>query len=199
MAKDNKEIGRFDLTEIPPAPRGTPQIEVAFDIDADGILHVSAKDLGSGKAQKIRIEAKSGLNEQEIKRMIKDAEDHAEEDKKKQEEVMTRNEADGLVFQAEKSLKDFKDKIPEAVAQDVQKHIDAVKKSLEGTDIQAIKTASSALSTAMQKIGEVMQQAHAGAAAQGGGGGDAQAKQTKAKEADIEEAEVEVLDDEDKK
>ncbi len=104
MAKDNKEIGRFDLTDIPPAPRGMPQIEVAFDIDADGILHVSAKDMQSGKEQKIRIEAKSGLTEEEIKRMLKDAEEHAEEDKKRKEEVETRNEADSLAFRAQKAL-----------------------------------------------------------------------------------------------
>ena len=127
MAKDNKEIGRFDLTEIPPAPRGTPQIEVAFDIDADGILHVSAKDLGSGKEQKIRIEAKSGLDETEINRMVKDAEEHAEEDKQKKEEIENRNKADSLVFQAEKALKDYKDKIPDHLAKEIQDRIDKEK------------------------------------------------------------------------
>src|SRR3989339_65338 len=120
MAKDNKEIGRFDLSDIPPAPRGMPQIEVSFDIDADGILHVSAKDTKSGKEQKIRIEAKSGLSEDEIKRMLKDAEEHAEEDKKKQEEIEVRNEADSLAFRAEKALKDYKDKIPANIASDIQ-------------------------------------------------------------------------------
>ena len=102
MANDNKEIGRFDLTDIPPAPRGLPQIEVAFDIDADGILHVSAKDISTGKEQKIRIEAQSGLKEDEIKRMVKDAELHPEEDKKRKEEVELHNEADALAFRARK-------------------------------------------------------------------------------------------------
>ncbi|MEM7174483.1 MAG: molecular chaperone DnaK [Chlamydiota bacterium] len=200
MSKDNKEIGRFDLTDIPPSPRGTPQIEVAFDLDADGILHVSAKDLSSGNQQKIRIEAKSGLDENEIEKMIKDAEEHAEEDKKRQEEVMARNQADSLVFQAEKSLKDFKDKVPEAIRSEIQSKIDAVKKALEGKDIEAIKTASNNLSTAMQKIGEAMQaQAGTQQAAGGAQPGSGSTAEAKKEQPDIEEAEVEVLDDEQKK
>ena len=131
MAKDNKEIGRFDLTDIPPAPRGVPQIEVAFDIDADGILHVSAKDKQSGKEQKIRIEAKSGLSDEEVKRMLRDAEEHMEEDKKRKEEIETRNEADSLAFRAQKSINEYKDKLPKNVVDDVQSKIDAVKKALE--------------------------------------------------------------------
>ncbi|MDJ0651844.1 MAG: molecular chaperone DnaK [Simkaniaceae bacterium] len=194
MAKDNKEIGRFDLTEIPPAPRGTPQIEVAFDIDADGILHVSAKDLGSGKEQKIRIEAKSGLDETEINRMVKDAEEHAEEDKQKKEEVENRNQADSLIFQAEKALKDYKDKIPDHLAKEIQTRIDAVKKALEGTDIAAINTAAGELNTYIQKIGEEIQK-------QGGpdrGVTPGQEPPKDKKKPDIEEAEVEILDDEEK-
>ena len=199
MSKDNKEIGRFDLTDIPPAPRGTPQIEVAFDLDADGILHVSAKDLSSGNAQKIRIEAKSGLDEREIEKMVKDAEEHAEEDKKREEEVMARNQADSLVFQAEKSLKDFGDKVPEAIGKEIQSKIDAVKKALESNEIEAIKTTSNDLSTTMQKIGEAMQ-AHA-SAQQAAGGSQPNSSQAEAKQEqpDIEEAEVEVLDEEEKK
>lgn len=189
MAKDNKEIGRFDLTDIPPAPRGMPQIEVAFDIDADGILHVSAKDLKSGKEQKIRIEAKSGLSEEEVKRMLKDAEEHAEEDKKKKEDAEVRNEADALVFRAEKSLADYKDKIPGNLASDIQKRIDSVKEALKGSDSSAIKKASDELNTMMQKIGESMQQ-------QGQPSPEGQPEQ---KKPDIQEAEVEILDDEDKK
>jgi molecular chaperone DnaK len=192
MAKDNKEIGRFDLTDIPPAPRGVPQIEVAFDIDADGILHVSAKDIQSGKQQKIRIEAKSGLNEAEIKRMLKDAEEHAEEDKQRKEQVEVRNEADSLAFRAEKSLKEYKDKIPQDVASDIEEKIALVKKALEGQDGSAIKAATDNLNQAMQKIGEAMQKQ--------GGAQQAQQPQTDAKQAkpDIEEAEVEILDDEKK-
>src|SRR5579862_8015819 len=134
MAADNKEIGRFDLTDIPPAPRGMPQIEVSFDIDANGILHVSAKDVKSGKEQKIRIEAKSGLSESEIERMLKDAEEHAEEDKK-------RKEAEALAFRAQKALDEHKERIPQALAQEIQSKVDAVKTALESNDIAAIKAA----------------------------------------------------------
>ncbi len=201
MAKDNREIGRFDLTEIPPAPRGTPQIEVAFDIDADGILHVSAKDLGSGKEQKIKIEAKSGLDEKEIERMVKDAEVHAEEDKKKKDEVEVRNKADSLVFQAEKAMKDYQDKIPEAISTEIQGKVDAVKKALEGTDSAAINAAAEDLNTAIQKIGEAVQKQGAAAGAAGPGAGpqptgEAAAGQDKGE--NIEDAEVEILDEEGK-
>ncbi len=194
MARDNKEIGRFDLTDIPPAPRGVPQIEVSFDIDADGILHVSAKDLQSGKSQKIRIEAKSGLTESEIKRMLKDAEDHQEEDKKRKEEIETRNEADSLAFRAQKALTDYKDKLPKDVVDTVQSKIDAVKKALESNNPAAIKAAHDDLSTHMQKIGEAMQ--HAAGSQQGAP--QPEQPQQKAKSDNIEDAEVEILDDEKK-
>ncbi|MDR2539746.1 MAG: molecular chaperone DnaK [Chlamydiales bacterium] len=190
MAKDNKEIGRFDLTDIPPAPRGTPQIEVAFDIDANGILHVSAKDAKSGKEQKIRIEAKSGLSEDEIKRALKDAEDHAEEDKKNKEEVELKNEAEALAFRAQKALDEHKDRIPQALTQEVQNRIDAVKKALENKDIVAIKAAHTELNTHMQKIGEAMQSAQPAPDA---------TQPSKDEKENIEEAEAEILDDEDKK
>lgn len=191
MAKDNKEIGRFDLTDIPPAPRGMPQIEVAFDIDADGILHVSAKDVQTGKQQKIRIEASSGLSEAEIQRMVKDAEVHAEEDKKLKEEIEIKNEAEALVFRAEKSLKEFKDKLPEAIASDIQSKVDGVKKALESKDITAIKATSQELSDHMQKIGEELQKAGASSAA------SAPQPEAKASSHDnIEEADVEILDKE---
>jgi molecular chaperone DnaK len=192
MAKDNKEIGRFDLTDIPPAPRGVPQIEVAFDIDADGILHVSAKDVQSGKHQKIRIEAKSGLNEAEIKRMLKDAEDHADEDKKRKEEIEIRNEADALSFRAQKSLDEYKDKLPKDLVDTIQVKIDAVKKALESQDTPAIKAAHDDLNAHMQKIGEAMQKAGAQAEAPNTPPPGAGAK---AQKPDIEEAEVEILDD----
>jgi molecular chaperone DnaK len=192
MAKDNKKIGSFDLSDIPPAPRGTPQIEVAFDIDADGILHVSAKDLQTGKEQKIRIEAKSGLTEAEIKRMLQDAEEHAEEDQQRKAEVETRNEADALAFRAQKALTDYKDKIPADLAGDIQSRVDAVKKALEGTDMDRIKQASDELNTFMQKIGEAMQSQQQ----QQGPASGPSASQAKP---DIEEAEVEIVDDEAKK
>ena len=190
MAKDNKEIGRFDLTDIPPAPRGSPQIEVCFDIDADGILHVSAKDLQTNKEQKIRIEAKSGLSESEIQRMLKDAEEHAEEDRLKKEEIETRNEADSLVFRAEKSLKDYGDKLPKEVVSDIQSRIDAAKKALEEGDIATIRRTKDELNEHMQKIGEAMQQASAQAAPEQATGS------ASSKKPDIEEAEVEILDKE---
>jgi molecular chaperone DnaK len=200
MAKDNKEIGRFDLTDIPPAPRGMPQIEVAFDIDADGILHVSAKDMQSGKQQSIRIQAKSGLSEGEIKRMLKEAEENAEEDKKRKDEVELHNEADSLIFRAQKSLDEYKDRLPQDIASTIQEKIDALKKALEKNDADLIKSARDDLNTHMQKIGEAMQQQGQGAPnAQGQGhprGGEQPSGKAKP---DIEEAEVEILDEENKK
>jgi molecular chaperone DnaK len=195
MAKDNKEIGRFDLTDIPPAPRGTPQIEVSFDIDADGILHVSAKDLGTKKEQKIRIEAKSGLNQDEIDRMVKDAEAHREEDKRKKEEIELKNNADALVFRAEKALKDHKDQVPQALASQIQGKIDSLKASLQTSDTKQIQTAYDDLNQTLQKIGEEIAK-HAGQ--QGAPHAQPQQEQPKAKNAkdDIQEAEVEILDDE---
>lgn len=206
MANDNKEIGRFDLSDIPPAPRGLPQIEVAFDIDADGILHVSAKDLSSGKEQKIRIEAQSGLADEDIKRMLKDAELHAEEDKVRREEAETRNEADTLVFRAEKALREYKDKIPQDVAADVQSKIDAVKKALEGKDNAKIKAARQELDSHMQHIGEVMAKAAGAGAGPSGSQGQEEAARAQQQQQgssnkgnnNIEEAEVEILDDENK-
>ncbi len=201
MANDNKEIGRFDLTDIPPAPRGTPQIEVAFDIDADGILHVSAKDTASGKEQKIRIEASSGLSEAEIQKMVKDAELHAEEDKKKREEVEVRNEADSLVFRATKALNEYKDKIPAEVAKDVEEHIEKVKAAIQKGDSQEIRRTKQELETHMQHIGEAMskaaaagQGANADGHAQQGGQSAQQGNSRQAQEPAIEDAEVEIID-----
>lgn len=214
MANDNKEIGRFDLTDIPPSPRGMPQIEVAFDLDADGILHVSAKDLSSGKEQKIRIEAQSGLHEEDIKRMLKDAEMHAEEDKTRREEAETRNEADSLVFRAEKALKEYRDKLPKEVVTDVQDKIDGVKKALESKDIQRIKTARQELDAHMQHIGEAMSKAAGAGAGTAGAGAQAQHEHAHQEEQgsrkeqeqhqhqnndnNIEDAEVEIIEDEKK-
>lgn len=194
MANDNKEIGRFDLADIPPAPRGLPQIEVAFDIDADGILHVSAKDVQSGKEQKIRIEAKSGLTDDEINRMVKDAELHAEEDKIKKDQVEARNEADALVFRAEKSLTDFKDKLPAEVISEIQSKVDVCKEALKGQDLEKIKSTKSDLEQSIQKIGEAMQQQ---AGAQGAPPPGAEAASADADEK-IEDAEVEIMDSEEK-
>ena len=189
MAKDNKEIGRFDLTDVPPAPRGTPQIEVAFDIDADGILRVSAKDLGSGKEQNIRIEAKSGLSEEEINRMTKDAEEHKEEDEQRKEMIEATNEADALIFRAEKALTDYKDKVPENIASEIQAKVDALKTAKESNDKATIRSAIEELNTHMQKIGEAMQQQQ----------GAADPTPQPEEKPDIEEAEVEVVEEEEKK
>ncbi|HEY9173124.1 MAG TPA: molecular chaperone DnaK [Verrucomicrobiae bacterium] len=152
FARDNKTIGKFQLTDIPPAPRGVPQIEVTFDIDANGILHVSAKDLGTGKEQKITITASSGLSKDEVERMRKDAEAHAEDDKRRREEVETRNEADNAVYRSEKMLKENRDKISGDDKAKIEKAIGEVKEALKGSDASAIKSASEKLNEAWQAV-----------------------------------------------
>jgi len=156
MASDNKSLGRFILDGIPPAPRGMPQIDVSFDIDANGILNVKAKDKATSKEQSIRIEAKSGLTPEDIDRMQKEADLHKDEDAKKKESVESRNMAEQLVYSAEKSLKDAEGKISDEIKISVQEKIDALKKEKDGIDSEAIKKASDELSTEMQKIGEYM-------------------------------------------
>ena len=156
MAQDNKTIGRFELSEIPPAPRGVPQIEVTFDLDANGILHVSAKDLGTGKEQSIRITASSGLTEDEIERMQKDAELHAEEDRKRKDLVEARNQADAVVHATEKSLKDLGDKVDATTKANVEKEIENVKKVMDSDDVDTIKNAVDALTSASHKLAEMM-------------------------------------------
>jgi molecular chaperone DnaK len=152
LARDNKTIGKFHLTDIPPAPRGVPQIEVTFDIDANGILHVSAKDLGTGKEQKITITASSGLGKDEIERMRKDAEAHAEDDKKRREEIEQRNEADNAVYRSEKMLKDNADKIAGNDKSKIEDAIKEVKEALKGGDVSAIRSASEKLNEAWQAV-----------------------------------------------
>lgn len=166
LAADNKSLGRFILDGIPPAPRGIPQVEVTFDVDANGILQVKAKDKTSGKEQSIRIEASSGLSDEDIKRMQADAETHAEEDKKKMELIETKNLADQMIHTAEKALKDAEGKITDEIKTEVQSAIDESKKGREGTDADAIKSASEKLSTVMMKIGEAMKTANDQAAPQ---------------------------------
>ena len=153
MASDNKTLGRFVLDGIPPAPRGIPQVEVAFDIDANGILHVKAKDKATGKEQSIRIEASSGLSKEEIEKMKKDAELHAEEDKKKREKVEVKNNAEALIYSTEKTLRDFAGKITEDVKKSLEEKIAELKKVKDGDDLAAIKKASEDLSLEAQKIG----------------------------------------------
>ena len=150
FSRDNKTIGKFQLTDIPPAPRGMPQIEVTFDIDANGILHVNAKDLGTGKEQKITITASSGLSKEEIEKMKKDAEAHAEEDKQKREEIETRNEADSSVYRSEKMLKDNADKISGDAKSKIESAIADAREALKGSDIAAIKSTSEKLNEAWQ-------------------------------------------------
>ncbi|MCL1815795.1 MAG: molecular chaperone DnaK [Treponema sp.] len=154
MANQNRVLGRFDLVGIPPAPRGVPQIEVTFDIDANGIVHVSAKDLGTGKEQKIRIESSSGLSDTDIDRMVKEAEIHAEEDKKEREKAEVRNEADSMIYSTEKNIKDLGDKVSADDKAKTEEAMADLKKSLEGGDIQAIKDKTEALKQASYKIAE---------------------------------------------
>jgi molecular chaperone DnaK len=175
MAGNNKTLGRFELVGIPPAPRGIPQIEVTFDIDANGIVNVSAKDLGTGKEQSIRITASSGLSEAEIKQAIKDAEMFADEDRKKREFVEAKNNADSLVYQTEKTLKEMGDKVDAATRRNIEDHVQQVKQAMEGTDKDAIKRACDDLMTASHKLAETMYKAAsqqaAGAGAQEEGRG----------------------------
>jgi molecular chaperone DnaK len=173
FSKDNKTIGRFNLADIPPAPRGVPQVEVTFDIDANGILHVGAKDLGTGKEQKISITASSGLSKDEVEKMRKDAEAHADDDKLKLEEIQTRNEADNSVYRTEKLLKDNADKLSADDKGKLEAAATAVKEALKGTDAAAIKSASEKLNEVWQAVSTELYKAAAAKAqaekAQGAG------------------------------
>ncbi len=201
MANDNVELGRFNLVGIPPAARGVPQIEVTFDIDANGLVHVSAKDLGTGKEQRITITAPTKLSEEEINRMVKDAEKFAEADKKKKEEIEARNQAETLVYSTEKSLKEFSDKVNAADKENIEKKIAQLKEDLKGADVEKIKKSTEELTQASHKLAEAVykaqaeqrqgtQQAQQGAQAQQG---DA-AKDNKKKE-DVVDAEYKVEDE----
>ncbi len=180
MAETNKTIGRFELADIPPAPRGVPQIEVTFDLDANGILHVHAKDMGTGKEQSIKITASSGLSEEEIEKMKNDAEAHADEDRKRKEEVEVTNQADSLIYATEKSLKDLGDKVDEETKSNVEKEIENLKKAIESKDIEAIKSGTESLTQASHKLAEMMyaqaSQEQQGAAGDAGGADDAGGK-----------------------
>jgi molecular chaperone DnaK len=200
MADQNKSIGRFHLDGIPPAARGVPQVEVTFDVDANGILHVSAKDLGTGREQKITITASSGLSDSEIKEMVKDAEEHAEDDKKRRETAETRNMADNLVYQTEKLIKDQGDKMPEDKKRPVQEAVEKVKTALKGDDNDAIKSAMDELNTVMQAFtAELYSQtkaAHpAGAPEEGAGPGGKTEGKGKGGKDDVIDADFEMVDD----
>ena len=194
MAQDNRTLGRFELVGIPPAPRGLPQIEVTFDIDANGIVHVSAKDLGTGKEQSIKITASSGLNEAEIDKLVKEAEAHGEEDKKRKELIEARNQADSFVYSVEKNVKEFGDKIDASEKARIENAIATLKKAIEGDDLQAITSAQEELTNASHKLAEAMyaktaQQA-GGPEFQGGAGKGAQESAGR-KEDDVVDADFE--------
>ncbi|MFB0505924.1 MAG: molecular chaperone DnaK [Thermodesulfobacteriota bacterium] len=190
MASDNKTLGRFELVGIPPAPRGMPQIEVTFDIDANGIVHVSAKDLGTGKEQSIKITASSGLTEEEIRKMVRDAEAHSEEDKKKRELAEARNNLDSLIYTTEKSLREFGDKIDTSEKKAIEEAIEAAKKAIESNEISTIKSASDNLTQTSHKLAEAMY----AKASQQAEGSQAETAQGQESTGGAKEAEEEVVD-----
>ena len=199
MTQYNKTLGRFDLVGIPSAPRGVPQIEVTFNIDANGITHVSAKDLATGKEQSIVIKSSGGLSEEDVEKMVKNAESHAEEDKKKKEAVEVHNQLDSLIYTTEKSLKDHGDKIDSSEKGKIQSALDEAKKALEANDIEQMKKTSESLQQAAHKLAEVMYQ-QAAKEQQAGAGGQAQAgpkqeKKKSEKEEDVIDADYKVEDD----
>ncbi|MBP7973157.1 MAG: molecular chaperone DnaK [Candidatus Nanopelagicales bacterium] len=197
MASFNKKLGTFELTGLPPAPRGLPQIEVTFDIDANGIVHVSAKDLGTGKEQSMTITGGSGLPKDDIERMMREAEEHAEEDARRREEVEVRNGAESLVYQTEKFIADNADKLPDEAKENVSGPLDELKKALEGTDTEAIKTASEKVATSSQALGAALYADQAAAADGGAPGGDG--GEGSASDDDEEVVEAEIVDEDEKK
>jgi molecular chaperone DnaK len=204
MARDNRTLGKFHLVGIPPAPRGIPQIEVTFDIDANGILNVSAKDLGTGKEQKITITSSSGLSKEEVEKMTKEGEAHVEEDRRHKEEVETKNRADSLVYSVEKMLKENREKISESDAKSIESALEDAKKTIQEGDISKINAAVDRLTSASHKLAEAMyKQASTARAAQEAPGASASAPgatggQGKSK-GDGEVIDAEVVDSDDKK
>ncbi|MGP9821631.1 molecular chaperone DnaK [Salinarimonas sp. NSM] len=196
MAADNKLLGQFDLVGIPPAPRGVPQIEVAFDIDANGIVNVQAKDKATGKEQAIRIQASGGLSDADIEKMVKDAEAHAAEDKKRRELVEARNHGEALVHSTEKSLKDYGDKVSEDDRQGIQTAIDALREALGGEELETIKSRTNDLMQASMKLGEAMYKAQAEG---GDAGASAEGGAEQKSDEDVIDADFQEVDDEDKK
>lgn len=201
MANDNRELGRFDLVGIPPAPRGVPQIDVSFDIDANGIVHVSAKDLGTGKEQKIRIESSSGLSEDEINRMVQDAEKHAEEDKKKKEEVEAKNNADHMIYQTEKLLKESGDKLQPSDKSEIESKVSALKSAIESNNTDNIKKSTDELQASWSKASETLykQGQQAGGQTEQQSQANETTEDTGRKDESVVDADYEVVDDNDKK
>jgi molecular chaperone DnaK len=205
MAIDNRTLGRFDLVGIPPAPRGVPQIEVSFDIDANGIVHVSAKDLATSKEQSIKIEVSSGMSEQEIDKMVKDAEVHAQEDKQKGELIKARNEADQFIYATEKTLKEHGDKVGENEKKKIEDAIKNLKDAMAGDSVEAINKAKEALTTASHKLAEEMYRqaqaasgTRAGAEAEAATTGAGEGEEKKGKGEGAVDADFEVVDDDKK-
>jgi molecular chaperone DnaK len=201
MAGDNKTIGRFQLTGIPPAPRGMPQVEVTFDIDANGILHVGAKDKATGKEQKIRIEASSGLSEKEIEQMVQDAEAHASDDKTRREAVEARNQLDSLVYQVDKDVGEWGDKVPGETKQRIETAVERAKKALKQDELGEINAAKDELMQAFSAAGQQMYQqqqagADAGAGAGAAGGAGSAAEPPSPEEEDVVEADYEIVEEE---
>ncbi len=194
MAADNKLLGQFDLMGIPPAPRGVPQIEVTFDIDANGIVNVTAKDKATGKEQQIRIQASGGLSDADIEKMVKDAEAHAEEDKKRRELVEAKNQGESLIHSTEKSLKEYGDKVAESDKQGIETAIDALRQALSGEDAEVIKARTTDLMQASMKLGEAMYQA-----SQAGGDGEGGESGEEPKKDDVIDADFQEVDEGDKK
>ena len=197
MAADNKTLGRFELSDIPPAPRGVPRIEVTFDIDANGIVHVSTKDLGTGKEQKITITSSGAMSQEDIEKMVKEAEAHAAEDKKRKEEIEIRNNGDSLVYQAEKAIKDLGDKADAGLVSKVQAGVDKLKESLKGTDSAAIKADTDALMAVINEMASAAYQA-AGAQQEGQQAPGAGAQGAQQAKDDVVDADYTVVDDEKK-
>ncbi len=193
MAADNKMLGQFDLVGLPPAPRGMPQIEVAFDIDANGIVNVTAKDKGTGKEQQIRIQASGGLSDADIEKMVKDAEAHADEDKKRRELVEARNQGESLMHSTEKSLKDYGDKVSEADKSAIETALASLKTALAGEDVADIQAKTQALAEVSMKLGEAMYKASQSEAEGGSSDADEAAKD------DVVDADFEEVKDDDKK
>ncbi len=194
MAADNKMLGQFDLVGIPPAPRGVPQVEVTFDIDANGIVNVSAKDKGTGKEQQIRIQASGGLSDDEIEKMVKDAESNAEADKKRRETVEVKNQAEALIHSSEKSLKDYGDKVSEEDRQAIENALAELKSAAEGDDVEAIKAKTTALAEASMKLGQAMYEAN-----QAEGAAEASPEGEAKSDEDVVDADFEEIDEDDKK
>ncbi|HUC50491.1 MAG TPA: Hsp70 family protein, partial [Xanthobacteraceae bacterium] len=194
MAADNKMLGQFDLVGIPPAPRGIPQVEVTFDIDANGIVQVSAKDKGTGKEQQIRIQASGGLSDSDIQKMVKDAEAHAEEDKKRKAEVEAKNHAEAMVHSTERTLAEHGSKIGEGDRRAIENAIADLKEALKGNDAQAISAKTQTLAQASMKLGEAMyKQTEQQPGGDAGAGGGAEGKKE-----DVVDAEFTEVDDDKK-